>query len=522
MTKEKSAEIFFGIVGAVGSDVDYICRCLESELIKARYNSHVIHLSRLLSDCYKWQELRTIVGRGEDERISSHMTAGNQFRAAAHRGDAMILLGINKITSIREQNGHDLFQPLTNTAYIFRSLKHPDEVKTLRDLYRSSFFLISIYTSRETRQEALALAISRSRGEYSGDQHAVAARDLINRDEKEDNVDLGQNVRETFYLANLFVDGNNQTRAAAEIERFIEILFGNPFRTPTVEEFAMSVARTASLRSADLARQVGAVIIGSKGRIISVGCNEVPSAGGGYYWESNTILADESDHRDHAIGYDSTARMKREIISELIARFKASGWIASSLAHEPDAQLTDKAVGPGQDPILKGSRVDSILEFGRIVHAEMAAISEAARTGAAVEGATLYCTTFPCHMCARHIVTCGIVRVVYVEPYPKSLAKELYGHAIRVDHDTSADGNAVSFEPFVGIAPRRFREFFEMVGARKDGRGYKVSWSIAEGTLRVREFITYTENEKALIAYLNKNAVSLGVLAPSEQTGETE
>ena len=74
-----------------------------------------------------------------------------------------------------------------------------------------------------------------------------------------------------------------------------------------------------------------------------------------------------------------------------------------------------------------------LLEFGRIIHAEMSAISDAARKGVAIQGATLYSTTFPCHLCAKHIVASGIKRVVYLEPYPKSYANALHGDSIEVD-----------------------------------------------------------------------------------------
>ena len=61
--------------------------------------------------------------------------------------------------------------------------------------------------------------------------------------------------------------------------------------------------------------------------------------------------------------------------------------------------------------------------------------------------------------------------MVYIEPYPKSRAKRLYKREIQVDHDREADEDAVKFEAFVGIAPTRFLDLFEMV-SRKDGQGY--------------------------------------------------
>ena len=45
-----------------------------------------------------------------------------------------------------------------------------------------------------------------------------------------------------------------------------------------------------------------------------------------------------------------------------------------------------------------------LTEYGRAVHAEMDALLDAARRGVAVQGATLYVSTFPCHSCARHVI----------------------------------------------------------------------------------------------------------------------
>ena len=81
-------------------------------------------------------------------------------------------------------------------------------------------------------------------------------------------------------------------------------------------------------------------------------------------------------------------------------------------AHEISKRLLTEA---GSDAVRE-SRVMDLIEFGRILHAEMSALSDAARKGICVEGATLYCTTFPCHLCAKLIVAAGITKVVYLEP----------------------------------------------------------------------------------------------------------
>ena len=53
----------------------------------------------------------------------------------------------------------------------------------------------------------------------------------------------------------------------------------------------------------------------------------------------------------------------------------------------------------------------------RTVHAEQNAICQAARRGAAIQGATLYCRMTPCRACAMMIINCGIRRVVCERRY---------------------------------------------------------------------------------------------------------
>jgi Cytidine and deoxycytidylate deaminase zinc-binding region len=45
---------------------------------------------------------------------------------------------------------------------------------------------------------------------------------------------------------------------------------------------------------------------------------------------------------------------------------------------------------------LRDSRLMDLLEFSRVIHAEMSAICDAARLGRTTKDATLFCTTFPC------------------------------------------------------------------------------------------------------------------------------
>lgn len=143
-----------------------------------------------------------------------------------------------------------------------------------------------------------------------------------------------------------------------------------------------------------------------------------------------------------------------------------------------------------------------LIEFGRIIHAEMSAISDAARMGIPIEKATLYCTTFPCHICAKHIVASGISRVVYLEPYPKSYASELHKDSIAVDDNGVKD--KVVFEAFIGVSPFRYRDLFEK-SKRKYPGGAAQKWN--QGTKRPMiniYFPSYFKAETRVVAHTQK------------------
>jgi len=76
-------------------------------------------------------------------------------------------------------------------------------------------------------------------------------------------------------------------------------------------------------------------------------------------------------------------------------------------------------------------------ELCRGVHAEQNVIIQAAYHGIPVAGATLYCTTQPCSICAKMIVNAGIKKVYFRERYDDPLSLEMFAQAgvelIRLD-----------------------------------------------------------------------------------------
>ncbi len=363
---------------------------------------------------------------------------------------------------------------LPRTAHIFVSLKRPEEAELLRAIYGTGFFLIGIFATENDRLRYL------SQDKNVPPKQAVQ---LMRRDQEE-AVPFGQRSRQTFELADVFIRLKSD-EYKGQLERFLDLVFGYPYNTPEPDEHAMFLAYSASLRSGQLARQIGAAVRGVGGDIISTGCNDVPRAGGGLYWPGI------DDSRDHIHRFDSNDREQTEIVKDLLARLKI------------DLNL-EEAVSR-----LENSRLMDITEYGRAVHAEMDALLACSRVGTSPVGGTLFTTTFPCHNCARHILAAGIKRVVYIEPYPKSMASKLHRDAIELTGagPSRNDGRQrIPFEPFVGIGPRRFFDLFSMrlssgFPIKRKVEGRTVSWRREYSGPRVQMLPTsYVQREKLAAA----------------------
>jgi deoxycytidylate deaminase len=437
-------ELVIGLVAAVGTPLDLVQQSLSDLLGSLHYSAEVLRLSDYTEGFELESKKR---GGGEASRIDAAMNRGNEARRKTGRND---ILSLAAIADIRKKRGNDP-GPLPRRAFILRQLKRPEEVQLLRRTYGEGFVLLGVYCRRSEREKNL-------RKQGIG---ASRVQELIRRDEHETELG-GQALRDTFHLADLFIEvGEDPGRAESDLKRTLNLVFGLGISTPTKAEYGMFHAHAASLRSAQLGRQVGAALLSEIGDVISVGANEVPRFGGGLYWEN-----EEPDVRDHKRGRDSSDEAEEEIVCEILERMLPE-WKGSA-PQEKQRLIHDYGAR------LRATRVTSLTEFGRAVHAEAEAIVSAARMGVSTRGAELYCTTFPCHVCAKHIVAAGIKTVTYIEPYPKSRALDLHRDAISLEDQ---DPNKVVFRPFVGVAPKAFVRLFSMIASdgsempRKDDLG---------------------------------------------------
>lgn len=468
-------ELFFGLVGPTGSDLDSVCDELATQLKTVGYQTEIISLSSLIGE-YSGDP----PSAGAYDKIKFLMTEGTRLREEFNAGDFIAKLALIEIRNRRKGKSGDAKKPAQKTAYVLRSFKRKEEVELFRTIYGKAFNLISVYSSLEERLEPLSRKIaSTSKRPVKAVQHL--ALELINTDEEEEGKTLGQKVRDTFPLADYFVAVKDPSILRGQIQRFVELVFGNPYLTPSRDEYAMFLAQAAALRSCDLGRQVGAAIVSTEGEVLATGCNEVPKSGGGLYWAE-----DSAPCRDLELGYDKNSIIKRELIEELLHKIRGADLLKEQITKKSDAELYSLVTN--ELAPFKDSQILNVIEFGRAVHAEMAAITDAAKRGISVKGARLFCTTFPCHLCARHLVSSGISEVVYVEPYPKSRTEELYSDSIAVNPKNAVPGR-VNFFPFIGVAPRRYFDFFQLNQKRKDDDGNKIDWRSTNKEPRVKRFV---------------------------------
>lgn len=451
-------ELFFGFVAPIGADIDETLKSFRSYFEAKKYDVVEIKVTDIFSafsTYYKPEQ--PLVKRPLAKRYETFIEYGNQLRAK-FGDDTLAVSAVCRVLRQRLRLKRPDDAKFSKTVFLLHQFKRKEEIELLRSVYGRLFFQVSIYSRRGARVDYLSRKFAGSENNADSRSYRGAAETLIQQDEDERGVTHGQRVGKIFHDADFIVSLDDRNFVVdKQVERFCNLIFSSNSISPTRMEYGLFIAKAAAMRSLDLSRQVGAAIFSSKGDVLALGSNEVPKAGGGSYWPQ-----DPFDDREYRRGFDSNDNRKQELLAELIELIKSE-------TNQKDIDPRELA----QKKSIRDSQFMDALEYGRIVHAEMSAICDAARVGKSLESATLFCTTFPCHMCAKHIVSAGIAKVVFLEPYPKSLASGLHCDALEIegeDRGAYASFPTVSFEHFHGVTHRRYRELFERE-KRKDESG---------------------------------------------------
>ncbi|MFS2136577.1 anti-phage dCTP deaminase [Duganella sp. Dugasp56] len=503
-------ELVFAVVGPIGSGTSQIASALKGLLSDPTYEMDA-HIIKARDAIQKWCDARgqNIVMPDNDlANVTALQDAGDQMRKMDPAAVAVEL--ISEIKAKRDE----LSVVVENVAtlnvipsrkirvYILDSLKNPAEVEVLRSVYKDAFCLIGVVCEQRVREKRL-----------QDDKYQNSSKNqikkLMDRDADAD-ITYGQKVVDTFHLADYFVD-NSPSRYVDEekhesnpdwaipdqLGRLVDLITYARIIRPDPSETGMFYAYGAKMRSACLSRQVGAALLDGSGNVISTGANEVPKAGGGVYgggFHDDDPEEGDNDHRCAKVnGYCSSNRAQDDIVKKIIEQIPALHAVI-------DQEALIKQ--------LKKTPIGRLLEFSRAVHAEMDALLSAAREGKSTIGSRLFVTTFPCHYCARHIVSAGVDEVQYIEPYPKSKAISLHGDAITQSTKIWISPSKkerikgreakVLFRPFTGVAPRLYKQVFFKDRPLKDSSG---NMKIGEAYSASGLFkLSYQDIEKSVLA----------------------
>ena len=444
-----TSELVIALCGPIGSPLHKVAGAIKAKLENdfAYQRCEILKLSAIIE-----RFTQAVPASPAHARAAGLISQGDDLREQYGAG-ILAELAISEIVVDRQKakvtGSEERYVP-RRVCHIIDSIKNQSELDILKLVYRDMLYFVGVYAPLPARVKSLQKS-----GMSMSEIYA-----LIDQDSGEE-LAHGQTVRDTFPQADFFlrIDSDTDTQIASRVERFLHLVLGTKVLTPTYSETAMYMAASAAGNSACLSRQVGAAITDSQGEVISVGWNDVPKFGGSLYVsDPQSDPNGENDKRcwnlEGGICFND---QEKHIISELLVDNLIEKGIVAS-----------KDRGRAAAAVNENSKVKDLIEFSRAVHAEMHAILIGSQlSGDRAKDGKMYCTTYPCHSCARHIIAAGIKEVYYIEPYRKSLAIKLHGDAISEDE---SELGKVRILPYDGVAPTRYLKLFRVPrNSRKSG-----------------------------------------------------
>lgn len=479
-------ELIFAIVRPVGVDRDAVVAAFKKQLSSFGYDLEHIRLSAAIE---KWLPEDVSLPNKTYDRIKFLIEHGDRICQKNGSSAALAASAITSIQLIRSNRGVDAPWRPQRVAYLIDSVKRTKEVELLKSVYGERYIQVALMSTEAERKEHLVEKFRTENFSQDMNAHERKAMELISIDQKE-GTDHGQNVSKVFPKSDLFIDADQNIEA--QLERFLNLLFNSPeYEPPSELEFGMNMAYIASTRSAELGLKVGAAILDKRNHILSLGCNSHPTK------------PEESPQ------FDRSRVSIKELVLDTVRKISPllNKDANELLTSDPEAFVTDLLREGGH---LEEAQLQDLTEYQLPVHAEMSAILDGLNRGGISEGDTLYVTAYPCHNCAKHLMAAKL-RVVYLEPYPKSKASSMYGSV---------------FTPFYGVSPKRYDNLFRVEADRKDKEGSRLAWTHkerSEALPKVGKFDEYVASEhERENAAISEELAAMETGSPKNEQSEGE
>lgn len=426
--------IILGFTGSIGSGCTFI-----SEMIpKVSANEYkYFKLSDIIREILKDEGI-------ENPTVQQLQDRGDDLRLAYHKNFLVEKL----LTRLRDDDSNSY------EKIVIDGIKNTGEVDYLRQL--PNFYLFSINADRETRSSRVVGSRFATISEFEG---------ADTRDQFEE-ASTGQQVKECNDLSDIIIVNEKHIvdTATRKKEDYVRDIYRkyvkliedsvsggfSPEISPSINELCMTISYSLSKKSSCLKRKVGSVVVDIDKSIspvdgqqrvndfpyiISSGYNEVPMG------SQKCIFHEEfrKCYRDH-LQEEHAKKMKfcpscgEPIDVKTTCPFCAKQF-GSYVKFCPDCKKEIKSTFkcPSCDKkvfeeFLPGSKQTpgKLLDMCRSLHAEEMAILRLSKTTGNRSGdLVLFATTQPCNLCANKIVSAGIKKVVFSEPYTMKEAAEI-------------------------------------------------------------------------------------------------
>ena len=312
---------------------------------------------------------------------------------------------------------------------VIETIRNPAEIELFKAKFGERFFLISLYSSAQVR-------FQRKKDEYGDNLEQFKEDDL--RDKGDDEPKYGQKTERCVYGADISIDNEAKLISRTEwdtfftkISKYIELIRQPGMARPTYEELHMREAYAISLKSSCFKRQVGAVIVNDLEEEVKQKVEEVKQKGKTLERRESYVVA--TGFNDVPVGtlecrelepyscHKDAEEEKKLREMKYCPRCGKKLKLPSEKA-VPYVCPTNKCKARLPRDFIPGK----MLDVCRAVHAEEAAILQAAKLGStSLNHTSIYTTTFPCLLCAKSIINSGIKRVIFHEPYPMKESYEI-------------------------------------------------------------------------------------------------
>jgi deoxycytidylate deaminase len=328
---------------------------------------------------------------------------------------------------------------------VIDAIRNPYEAFFLKRRY-ANFYLISINTSNPKRLSSLH--------EY----RKLSIKEIAALDNKEypgkisgANKFIAQNIQACIEIADIHIHNSktsefHQNDLVSQLAWYLAIMIHPGLVMPTSVENCMQIAYTVKQSSGCISRQVGAVVTDDSYSVKCVGWNSTPQG------QTPCLLRSAEDLLGGVSADDYSEYEKNDNVFRKALSDKYFGLIKSGATQMRNIPFCFKTI---QNEI-EGEKNQV---HTRSLHAEENAFLQIAKNGGQkIAGGILFTTASPCELCAKKAYQLGIVKIIYIDPYP----------GIATDHILSVGAKKPMLELYRGAVGRAFYQLYQPLMPYKD------------------------------------------------------